>query len=218
MLQYHLRALHRRWEVLDDEVWAKLVVMEKAERAAKAYIKTPVLSVDGADTGFDGRSVGLSGLESGPAGDKESAMVKLLIEEGCRLKLTQNGDILIKRDDNLNMFAFRSKHSQHSTSDIILKQPYGLLQKDKTYKLFDMKKFQEHLSQELLTENPDWSELEKQVYFHLQIQMADFANFKQTVSIFTFAKFTEDVLEAPVWIVLINVVALHVIKTLRSSI
>ena len=185
---------------MDDEVWAKIVVMEKESRLAKAYIKTPVVSIDGSNTGFDGVKVGINGLVSGATGDKESAMCKLLIEEGCRLKLTQNGDILLKRDDNLNIFAFRSKYSKYSMSDAIVRLPYGLMQKDKTYKLFDMKKFQDHLSQELLTDRPDWSSLEK-----------------EAAVMFSFAKFTEDIIQSPVWIVIINIVALQVIKTLRDS-
>ena len=43
-----------------------------------------------------------------------------------------------------------------------------------------------------------------------------FASF-QAVSIFSFAKFTENVVSSPVWVMLVNVVALHVIKTLRGS-
>ena len=186
---------------MDDEVWAKIIVMEKESRLAKAYVKTPVVVIDGSNTGFDGVKVGINGLVNGvTSGDKESAMCKLLIEEGCRLKLTQNGDILLKRDDNLNIFAFRSKYSKQSMSDSIVRLPYGLMQKDKTYKLFDMKKFQDHLSQELLTERPDWSSLEK-----------------EAAVMFSFAKFTEDILQAPVWIVIINIVSPQVIKTLRDS-
>ena len=185
---------------MDDEVWAKIIVIEKKTRLAKAYIKTPFVGIDGSNTGFDGHKVGINGLECEVTCDKESAMCKLLIEEGCRLKLTQNGDILIKRDDNLNIFAFRSKHSTQAMNDALVKLPYGLVQKNKTYKLFDMKKFQDHLSQELLTDRPDWSSLEM-----------------ETAVMFSFAKFTEDVIQSPVWIVIINIVALQVIKTLRAS-
>ena len=34
---------------------------------------------------------------------------------------------------------------------------------------------------------------------------------------FSFAKFSENLLESPVWVMVVNVVALHVIKTLKGS-
>ena len=112
--------------------------------------------------GFDGQRIGVNGFENENS-DKESAMCKLLIEDGCRLKLSQNGDVLIKRDDDINIFVNKNKEIKGSVSPIIMKSPYGLIQQDKTYKLFDMNRFQENLSQEILSENPSWSNLEKQV-------------------------------------------------------
>ena len=34
---------------------------------------------------------------------------------------------------------------------------------------------------------------------------------------FSFAKFSENILHSPVWVMVVNVVALHVIKTLQDS-
>ena len=39
---------------MDDEVWAKIVVMEKESRLAKAYIKTPVVGIDGSTLALTG--------------------------------------------------------------------------------------------------------------------------------------------------------------------
>ena len=143
--------------MIDDEVWAKMILMERNTTLGKAYIRSPAFIVDGSDSGFDGRRVGLNGfLRTGE--DKESLMCKTLIEEGCRLKLTQNGDILIKNDDNINIFLYKS-----CTSEIVARLPYGLIQRDKTYKLFDMTKFQQNLSEELQREEINWSSLEQQV-------------------------------------------------------
>ena len=157
-----MKSIDRKFSSMDDEVWAKIIIFEKNTQVAKAYIKTPVLTIDGSNVGFNGHKVGINGFEMAKS-DKESSMCKLLIEEGCRIKLTQNGDVLIKRDDSVNIFTNKPKKSQSSVSDIIMKLPYGLLQQNKTYKLFDMKKFQENLSQELLTENPKWDQLQNQV-------------------------------------------------------
>ena len=47
--QDHLSSIDRKWPYLDDEVWAKIVVLEKNNMVAKAYIKTPMLSIDGSN-------------------------------------------------------------------------------------------------------------------------------------------------------------------------
>ena len=158
--QGSIKSIDQKWDVMDDQVWAKIILMEKATTLGKAYIRSPIFTVDGSDSGFEGRKVGVNGFRRREE-DKESLMCKTLIEEGCRLKLTQNGDVLIKRDDNLNIFLYKTKSS--CSSDVVAKLPYGLIQQDKTYKLFDMKKFQEHLSAELQRDQINWNRLEQQV-------------------------------------------------------
>ena len=157
-----VNSIDQKWSKMDDEVWAKIILMEKTNTLGKAYIRSPVFMVDGSEAGFDGGKVGVNGFRREDE-DNDSLVVKTLIEEGCRLKLTQNGDILIKRDDNLNIFLYQHKDS--CSSDVVSKLPYGLIQQDKTYKLFDMKKFQEHLSEELQSDHTNWSSLERQVFF-----------------------------------------------------
>ena len=159
-MQHGVKSIDHKWGAMDDEVWAKIILMEKTTILGKAYIRSPVFIVDGSDSGFDGRKVGVNGFRRQEE-DRESLLCKTLLEEGCRLKLTQNGDILIKRDDNLNIFLYKSKSS--CCSDVVAKLPYGLIQQDKTYKLFDMKKFQALLSEELQREEVDWTGLEQQV-------------------------------------------------------
>ena len=158
---------------MDDEVWAKIILMEKTNTLGKAYVRSPVFMVDGSDAGFDGGKIGVNGFRREDE-DNDSLVVKTLIEEGCRLKLTQNGDILIKRDDNLNIFLYQHKDS--CSSDVVSKLPYGLIQQDKTYKLFDMKTFQAHLSEELQSDHINWSSLERQVGFLFPL-LIDFHDF-----------------------------------------
>ncbi len=86
-----------KWESIDDEIWAKIIVLERNRRVAKAYARAPVLTVNGSDDGFDGfRSVchlfvsvlgvdvsvlgriGLSGFEN-PMRDPKTEEVKRLI-------------------------------------------------------------------------------------------------------------------------------------------
>ena len=43
-----------KWESIDDEIWAKVIVLERNRRVAKAYARAPVLTVNGSNDGFDG--------------------------------------------------------------------------------------------------------------------------------------------------------------------
>ena len=89
MCQDHLQEVLDKWDSIDDEIWAKIVVLERNRRVAKvniylsthfvhlstylfiytniyiqAYARAPVLTVNGTDQGFDGFRIGLSGFEN----------------------------------------------------------------------------------------------------------------------------------------------------------
>lgn len=52
--QEHIQEVLDKWNQIDDEIWAKVIVFEKNRRVAKAYARTPVLTINGSDDGFDG--------------------------------------------------------------------------------------------------------------------------------------------------------------------
>ena len=53
-----------KWQSIDDEIWAKIIVLERNRRVAKAYARAPVLTVNGSDDGFDGFRIGLAGFDN----------------------------------------------------------------------------------------------------------------------------------------------------------
>lgn len=55
--------MFRKWEQIDDEIWAKMIFMSRNRRIAKAYVRVPAVIIDGTDNGFDGYRVGLNGFE-----------------------------------------------------------------------------------------------------------------------------------------------------------
>ena len=58
LLQDHIQEVLDKWTQIDDEIWAKVIVLERNRRVAKAYARAPVLTVNGSNDGFDGfRSV-----------------------------------------------------------------------------------------------------------------------------------------------------------------
>lgn len=52
--QDHIQEVLNKWNQIDDEIWAKVVVLERNRRVAKAYARAPVLTVNASDSGFDG--------------------------------------------------------------------------------------------------------------------------------------------------------------------
>lgn len=53
-MQDHIQEVLDKWTQIDDEIWAKVIVLERNRRVAKAYARAPVLTVNGSDDGFDG--------------------------------------------------------------------------------------------------------------------------------------------------------------------
>ena len=52
--QDHIQEVLDKWESIDDEIWAKVIVLERNRRVAKAYARAPVLTINGSTDGFDG--------------------------------------------------------------------------------------------------------------------------------------------------------------------
>lgn len=60
---------------LDDDIWGKVVLMERGFRVAKAYLRQPTLIVDGGDEEFDGHTLGFNFFR-GPHTDAHSAELR----------------------------------------------------------------------------------------------------------------------------------------------
>ena len=80
-LQEHIQEVLNKWQSIDDEIWAKIIVLERNRRVAKAYARAPVLTVNGSDDGFDGFRIGLAGFEN-PMRDQKTEEVKRNIGQG----------------------------------------------------------------------------------------------------------------------------------------
>lgn len=54
LFQDHIQEVLDKWNQIDDEIWAKVIVFERNRRVAKAYARAPVLTINGSNDGFDG--------------------------------------------------------------------------------------------------------------------------------------------------------------------
>ena len=152
-----------KWDNIDDEIWAKVIVLERNRRIAKAYARAPVLTVSGSEDGFDGFRIGVNGFEN-PMRDHKVTEFKSQIGAGCKLKMDDSGNILIKRVSKSNIYV-KNTAEETAVSNDILKLPNGLLEMDKPFKLFDMKKFQQNVNREMKRQFPERNKLETQVCY-----------------------------------------------------
>jgi hypothetical protein len=56
-VQDHIAEIVPKLGKLDDEIWGKMILMERNKRIAKAYLRTTTVIVDGSSGGFDGKTL-----------------------------------------------------------------------------------------------------------------------------------------------------------------
>ena len=115
--------------------------------------------------------------------------------QGCKIKMDDSGNILVKRIAKSNVYV-KNTTEENSIANDILKVPNGALEQDKPCKLFDMKKFEQNISREMKRSYPDRRRLEY-----------------QCISAIAFVRNEGNILECPCWIMLINVVAMDMLKS-----
>ena len=108
--------------------------------------------------------------------------------------MDETGNILVKRFSKSGVYV-KNTIEENAVSNDILKLPGGLLEPEKPFKLFDMKKFQQNVNREMKRAYPDRRKLEC-----------------QCISTVAFAKNEPELLDSPIWVMLINVVALEMLK------
>jgi len=195
LMDDHIIGILSKWDSIDDQIWAKIVVMEKNHRVAKAFVRSPVLTVNGGEVGFDGEVVGLAGFDN-TLRDSDTESVINMVGEGCRLKMDEGGNIMVKRISKEKIFC-RSSNELGDTKDA----KHLELGLETPHKLFDMRKFQHTISRELRRDEPDWRKVRQQAICSL-----------------SFVQGCVAVIDQPVWVLVINIVALDLLRSRLDSI
>lgn len=109
------------------------------------------------------------------------------------------GNILIRRYSRNNVYVKSTANSSKDETAIggeIQKLPNQALEIEKISKLFDVKKFQSNITRELKQAYPDRRRLEL-----------------QCLSAIAFVRTESDILDCPIWVLVINVVAMDMLKS-----
>jgi len=189
----HVEEVLRKWESIDDEIWAKAIVMERNKRVAKAYARAPVLTINGGTGGFDGYRLGLNGF-SNPMRDPKTEEFKESLGQGAKVKMDESGNILLKRLGKAPVYV-KNTTEDSAVSNDLLNLNHGLVDIEKPFRVFDMRKFQQNVNRELRRANPDRTRLEQ-----------------QCVTAISFVKNEPELLDSPIWVIVINIVALEMLK------
>ncbi|XP_043193471.1 uncharacterized protein LOC122365914 isoform X3 [Amphibalanus amphitrite] len=189
----HIREVLAKWDSIDDEIWAKIIVFERNRRVAKAYARVGVLTIHGSDVGFDGSKIGLCGFDN-PLRDPKIDEVKRYIGAGVKVKMDNEGNLMVKRLAKSNVYV-RYATGENAVGSDILKLPQAALEANKGLALFDLKKFHQNVNRELKRQYPDRTRLETQCMTSL-----------------AFVKNDDDLLNCPCWVLIINIVALDMLK------
>ncbi|TGZ38135.1 Uncharacterized protein DBV15_09987 [Temnothorax longispinosus] len=191
----HIQEVLDKWNQIDDEIWAKVIVFERNRRVAKAYARAPVLTINGSNDGFDGFRIGLCGFDN-PMRDPKTEEAKRHINQGVKIKMDEQGNILIKRLCKNNVYVKSTNQEDNAIGPEIIRNSQGALEHEKPGKLFDMNKFQTNLSRETRRAYPDRRRLEM-----------------QCLSAIIFVRTEADLLQCPVWVLIVNVVGLDMLKS-----
>lgn len=123
----------------------------------------------------------------------------LFLFQGVKIKVDGAGNIFIRRYSKSPVFVKSTAGSPQEETAIgaeILKLPNQALESEKIVKLFDMKKFESNISRELKRAYPDRRRLET-----------------QCLSAIAFVKQESDILDCPVWVLIVNVIAMDMLKS-----
>jgi len=113
--------------------------------------------------------------------------------------MDDNGNIIIKRlsgRSNVYIKGWQSETNEPNSVANEIIRLNGLLELEKPVRLFDMKKFQSNIQRELRSAYPDRRKLEN-----------------QCISAIAFVRDASDVLDLPCWVLIINVVAIDMLKS-----
>ncbi|CAI4226249.1 unnamed protein product [Auanema sp. JU1783] len=182
---------------IDDEIWGKIVVMERCKRVAKAYLRKTTVIVDGSEDEFDGKTLGFNHFDNNDR-DEHTNEIRSKIGDGVILKMDLQGNIKGMARGTIPVITQGWRGERNNCiSDRLIRQQGRLNagEEEKAYKMFDMKKFKYCLERELHDGIPD----PKQLLLKTCVRVA-------------LVKDGNDMARTPCWFAIVNLVALDMLR------
>ena len=149
--QDHINEIHGKWNAIEDDIWGKVIVMERNRRVAKAYIRSPVITVGGGQEGFDGLRVGLHGFENPFRSEETEAVMARLGGQVCRVQMDNEGFVQVKKTGKTEVFVQSAVSVSRRWGDTLGRRRAGHhLDTDKNYVLFDMEKLKRNMAESFM--------------------------------------------------------------------
>ena len=200
LCQDHINEIHGKWDSIEDDIWGKVIVMERNRRVAKAYIRSPVITVGGGKEGFDGLRVGLQGFQNPfREADTEAVLTRLGGGPVCRVMMDSEGFVQAKRTGKTEVAVQSAVSVSRRWGDTLgRRRAVHQLDTDQTSVMFDMERLKRNMAESLMygTNRKNKRDLEL-----------------ECVSTMSFVRSSENILEQPCWIIIINLVSLDFLRT-----
>ena len=179
----HIEEVEDKWDHIDDEVWSKVIIMEKNKRVAKILLRKPNMVINNGEVGYSTNGViGLRGFDNSIR-SKETESVLKRVGKGCRISMDNGGNIIVNKFMSKNLYT-RKSYDKLEPLDQTLPNV-----------VFDMRKFQIRMKKEIRKGSPNWKLLRE-----------------EAVTTLVFVEARPEPLEQPLWVLVINVVALDLLR------
>ena len=186
LCQDHINEIHGKWDSIEDDIWGKVIVMERNRRVAKAYIRSPVITVGGGKEGFDGLRVGLQGFQN-PFREEETEAVLARLGGGpvCRIMMDSEGFVQAKRPGKTEVFVQSAVSVSRRWGDTLgRRRAAHQVDTEKSTVMFDMEKLKRNMAESLMyaTNRKTKRDLELEVreeecgvstWFYLRVSVRD---------------------------------------------
>uniref|UniRef100_A0A915I612 MH2 domain-containing protein n=1 Tax=Romanomermis culicivorax TaxID=13658 RepID=A0A915I612_ROMCU len=196
----HIAATLSKIRCLDDEVWGKLILMNRNKCIAKMYLRNPLIVLDGTKNSFDGQRIGLDHFENADA-DEQTLEIRVKLGAGILLKVDQKGSIWVKKVTKCPIVIQNIDKPGIASFGAEILKTNGILETNVPTKIFDMKLFREDFERATRFNNID-DEITKRLLYKGIIRISFFRNENRS-------------LRTPCWCALINLIAMELLTNLE---
>ncbi|CEF70257.1 SMAD domain, Dwarfin-type and SMAD/FHA domain and SMAD domain-like-containing protein [Strongyloides ratti] len=188
--------VYQKLKGLEQEIWAKLILMEKDCRIMKAYLRFPTININGGFDDFDGLQVGLARFTShdNDSSTYISSVDGLLyqLKGGLDIKIDAIGNIFMRKNTSVRIVT-TSIFDTHQTVEL-----------GKEYlKVFDLRKFKKKLSKLIKDGEKDVRILAKYTFIMITIGTEEMYN--------------SNIFGCDIWLALIHIIAVEMIEVILKE-